>query len=119
MAEFTRTLAALNQGRIETDLSMSLKELVAAVRDTGKSGKITVTIEVAKDKTDARLIRISPDVKVKMPEVKPPANHFYLRENRLISIEDSQQQLDLGQPIPEPNIITIPAAQQGERSEQQ
>ena len=109
MAEFTNTLVSLNRGQVETELSLRLKDVVAAVRDTGKTGKLTFTLEVAKDKNDERLIRLSTDLKVKIPEPSRPANHFYIRDNRLISLDDAQMRLDLGPGSnPEPKTIELP-----------
>src|SRR5689334_210632 len=112
MAEFSNTLNSLNAGQVETELSLHLKGLIAAVRDTGKSGKITLTLAVEQDKKDARLIRLSTDLNVKMPEQPRPVNIYYVRGNTLIALEDTQQRLDFGAPNPEPQVIQFQA--QGE-----
>lgn len=115
MAEFSNTISALNEGQVETDLSIALKELVVAVRDTGKGGKIVFTIDIAKDRQDPRLIRILTDIKVKKPEPPRKGETFYLGNNgnTLISLDDTQIQLPFGGPQPEPKFIDLPQQQEG------
>lgn len=96
MAEFSNAVKLLAKGQVETELSTLLKALVAAVRDTGKSGKLSLTLDIAKDKRDQRLLRFSTDIKIKMPEIPPPATFFSCHENRLIDCDDVQRQLEFG-----------------------
>ncbi len=108
MAEFTETLVKLNAGQVETDLSLHLKACITAVRDTGKQGKITLTITIDQDKKNERLISFTPDVKVKLPEPKRQASHFVLHDDTLISLEDTQMRLSFGpNAAPEPKRINV------------
>jgi len=112
MAEFSNTVCALRNGQVELDLSAGLKDIVAGVRDTKRAGKLTLTIDIGLDKDDPRLIRIATGITIKKPERPPAPDTFYIRNNRLISIDDVQYQLQFGQEEHEPKYIDVSREEQ-------
>jgi hypothetical protein len=112
MAEFTTTINGLSGGRVETELSMKLKELIEAVRDTGKKGSITLKLTVEQNKKNEKLIEISDEVTAKIPQPRRNASSFVLHEDQLILLEDTQLKLNLRQiegPVVEVEPATAPA----------
>lgn len=93
MAEFARTITGINNGNTETELSLRLKELVQAVSDTGKKGALLLKLLVERNKKNARLIEITAEVKTNIPAPPAPTAAFFLHNDRLIALEDTQ--LDL------------------------
>lgn len=61
-------LSQIRGGAALEDANRMLSELAQACRETGKKGKLTLTIEVTPDKTDTTILELQPDVAAKMPK---------------------------------------------------
>ncbi len=94
---FPETILQINNGAAVAELSDALSKVVAAVRATGKSGSITLTVKVApaaKNSTD--VLMVESQVKARMPEPERGMTIFYATEdNRLVRNDPQQQRLDL------------------------
>ena len=55
------------QGRAHDELTQGLHEVIAAVKETGKAGSVTLTIKVEPDKKATGIFRISDNVNIKAP----------------------------------------------------
>ena len=55
------------QGRAHQELTEGLHDLIAAVKDTGKAGTLTLTIKVAVDMKNDEILRVSDNVVLKAP----------------------------------------------------
>ena len=95
MAEFSKTLNAINQGATETDASLRLKELVAAVAETGKKGSITLKLTIEQNKKNKRLIEVTAEVKAMIPAPPPPTATYLVRDGVMLALEDTQMDLPL------------------------
>lgn len=108
----TDTLRLLDEGAFLDRCSERMAKLVRAVEDTGKAGKLVITLEVKRGTKGAMLIR--PEVATKVPEAKPePTMLWSTPEGNLTADNPKQQKLDLRQ-VPtdtgEPrNLATAPA----------
>jgi hypothetical protein len=67
------------------------KELIRAVKETGKSGEITLTLKLTPDKSDPRLVTMDPDVKIKAPRRKYASGHAFITDDYELSKEDPAQ----------------------------
>jgi len=66
---FNQQLVYLNKGTLNEELTEVLAEVVKAVRETGKTGSLTLTLKVAMfSKANEDVVKISPVVASKVPE---------------------------------------------------
>jgi len=94
---FPETILQINNGATVAELSDALQRVVAAVRTTGKSGSVTLTVKVApasKGATD--VLMVESQVKTRLPEPDRGMTIFYSTEdNRLVRSDPRQQVLPL------------------------
>jgi len=88
---FQETIVQINNGAAVAELSDALEKVVAAVRQTGKSGTITLTL-----KGTSNVLLIESQVKTKLPEPERGMTIFYATEdNKLVRNDPRQQMLPL------------------------
>ena len=94
---FHETILQMNNGATVAELGDALEKVVAAVRATGKSGSISLTVKVApagKGATDVLIVESQ--VRTKLPEPDRGMTIFYATDdNRLVRNDPKQQQLPL------------------------
>ena len=104
----TQTLALLQGGTFLDQCSDKLAELVKQVDITGKTGKLTITLDVKKP--GGGVINILAGVTAKTPETKPDADTFWPTVEGNLSLENpSQRKLDL-QAVDTPRRVLETAA---------
>jgi hypothetical protein len=69
----------------------ALPELIRAVKETGKKGKIVLVLEVIPDKNDDRLVKLKPDFKLDTPRRSFAEGYAYITNDYKLSKEDPQQ----------------------------
>ena len=82
------------------------KELVRAVKETGKGGEITLTLKIKPDKNDPRLVTLDPDVKIKAPRKTYASGHAFITDDYMLS-KDDPAQLELLAERREAGIATL------------
>lgn len=94
---FSETILQINNGATVAELSEALQRVVAAVRQTGKSGSLTLTLKVAPaSRTATDVLMVESQVKIKLPEPERGMTIFYATdENRLVRNDPKQQTLPL------------------------
>ena len=94
---FQETILQINNGATVAELSDALEKVVAAVRATGKSGSIALTVKVAPaSKGSNDVLIVESQVRTKLPEPDRGMTIFYATdENRLVRNDPRQQQLPL------------------------
>lgn len=94
---FSETILQINNGATVAELSEALQKVVAAVRQTGKSGSLTLALKVAPaSKTATDVLMVESQVKTKLPEPERGMTIFYATdENRLVRNDPKQQTLPL------------------------
>lgn len=109
---FSETLIQVNNGATVAELNDALQQVVAAVRATGKSGSVTLTVKVAPAaKNAADVLVVESQVKARLPEPERGMTIFYATDdNRLVRNDPRQQRLDL-------RTVEINAPQRGELKE--
>jgi hypothetical protein len=91
---FTQTLVELRGGELVEEATNELNSLVSMVRETGKAGKITVTIEVKPFSKVADALEVTGKVTVALPREKEIAEVFFPTvENNLSRHSERQTEL--------------------------
>jgi hypothetical protein len=84
-AEFVETLS---DGSVNRHLSEKLSDVVTAVKETQRAGKIVVEIHV---KPEAHLAKVDVACKVTLPQPPLPGTIFFFRGDTALSREDPKQ----------------------------
>lgn len=94
---FPDTILQMNNGATVMELSDALEKVVAAVRAAGKSGSITLTVNVKPaSKGSNNVLMVESQVKTKLPERDRGMTVFYATEdNKLVRSDPRQQSLPL------------------------
>jgi hypothetical protein len=91
---FQETIVQINNGAAVAELSDALAKVVAAVRETGKSGSILLTLKVAPaSKVNSEVLLVESQVKTKLPEPERGMTIFYATDNNLLVRNDPKQQI--------------------------
>lgn len=89
----TTTLAELQGGVFLEECSQRFADLVRNVDETGKAGKLTITLDLKKT---SGAISVTPKVTDKTPEPAPDSDLFYATvEGNLTRDNPNQRKLDL------------------------
>lgn len=92
MRPITDMLREHRNGRLVDHMTDRLAEVVAAVRETGKSGSITLKLTISPSKGDeADAIEVIPNVSAKMPEKDLAKALFYADESNSLVRESPTQ----------------------------
>ena len=91
MQSFIDILSQIRGGAALSDAARDLQELVQAVRDTGKSGKLSFSITVEPDKADEGVVTLLPDITLKLPKKPRAKGIFYMDKNGNLTREDPRQ----------------------------
>ena|GEM_PF-986917 len=95
----TDTLRLLDEGAFLDRCSDQMAALVRGVEETGKAGKLVITLEVKRGTKGAMLIR--PDSAVKVPEAKLEPTMLWATADGDLTVDNpKQQKLDLRQVDP-------------------
>jgi hypothetical protein len=82
---FASILHSLNKGRIHTQLGDELRALVAAVKDTGKRGSLTLSLSVSAMQGDEDGVLIAARIGSKVPQFDPATSVFYADDHNNLS----------------------------------
>lgn len=88
----------LSQSRgaaVVSDASKLLNELSKTVKETGKSGTITIKLTVKPDKTDNTVVMIDPEVTMKAPKRPYPTSVFFVNDKTGDLTREDPRQLEL------------------------
>lgn len=89
---FVDTLREIRSGNCLDELSVSLNDLVAAVRNTGKSGELILKVKVTPAGSGrVEAIQVDDSIIVKMPELPKPSTLFFTTEDNNLQRQDPRQ----------------------------
>lgn len=96
MKTFTQFLADLNGGSVTTDLDRELEKLQKAVFDTGRKGKLTLTVElepggVDGDTGEVDRVKVNAKVKPDLPRRGHGTDQFWIDRKYGLSREHPKQ----------------------------
>jgi hypothetical protein len=88
---FAALLHDLDKGRTHTELSTTMRDLVAAVTETRKAGRIQLTIDVRPQSGTEDVVILTARVAAKVPAYDPPASIFYVDDQNNLTRNPTQQ----------------------------
>jgi hypothetical protein len=92
LTTFTETLDELRRGKLTADLTAELTGLVAAVREHGTAGKLTLTLTVAPAASgEVAALIITDQITIKPPKIAKQATILYASDNGTLSKNDPRQ----------------------------
>lgn len=111
---FADWLREQQSGRTHDELTDALAEVVAAVRDTGKKGTLTLQVTVAPfDKTNSAAVMVTDVVKKAVPQPERRRAIFYADDAGNLTRDDPRQPAFEGlREVPAATVRTIPAPQE-------
>lgn len=91
----TQVLAEIRGGVFVNEASKELGELVERIRDSGKKGAITITLEIAPSGKDNRIMTVKPKLALKKPAAPETdeASIFYAQRGDLVRDDPEQRKL--------------------------
>lgn len=104
---FADWLVEQGAGRTHEDLSLALRDLSAAVRDTGKKGTLTLTVMVAPfDKSNSGALVVTDQVKVRLPEHDRRRSVYFADDVGNLTKDDPMQPTFEGlREVPAPTFV--------------
>lgn len=105
MKAFSMFLIDLNDGSTHAALTGDLAELLQAVKNTGKTGSMTLKIKIvpANRNGDVDKITVVADRKLELPKPEQPSDFFWLTDDAEPSrLHPRQHSLDLRDAAPTP-----------------
>jgi hypothetical protein len=92
MKGFLETFKVLRDGAAEADMNEHLEAMVAAVRETGRAGAITLTLKVRPaSKGDVRVLTVEDLVKVTRPQPERGATVLFTTDDNQLQRNDPRQ----------------------------
>lgn len=88
---FASFLLATNKGRTEVELSRQLRQLVVAVNETGKPGKLTLVVDIKPQANTDGVVTVTERVAIKAPALDRPASIFFITDASGLSRTDPRQ----------------------------
>lgn len=88
---FMDLLKNQRRGELLAEASEKLVEVVAAVRDTGKGGSVTITITVKPDDSARNTFKVGDDVKAKVPTFSRGVSLYFANHQGRLVREDPRQ----------------------------
>jgi hypothetical protein len=92
---FSSTVSELHRGELLGTLDAELAEVVEAVRHTGKTGSITLTIRVSVEQMGSDQVSVGANTKVVAPKMPRAESLFYAHGSRLVREDPRQTRLEL------------------------
>jgi hypothetical protein len=94
---FSQQLAYINKGTLDAELTEALAEVIKAVRETGKKGAVTLTLNCSMLNTrDENTMKVTPKVTRTIPELdRADTIMFSTADGDLLRDDPAQTQLDL------------------------
>lgn len=98
---FAHTLNQISHGQLAEQASEELARLVAAIQETGKKGKLVLTINIKPRGRDSGQVEVVGDVKVTCPTSEiAPVMLFADANGNLVKDNPKQMKLQFDQPRP-------------------
>lgn len=93
MSALFETLKSQRKGAFIEDFEEKFAELVNAVHDTNKGGKITVTLKIKplKPGVEADTVTLDDDIVLALPKADKKSSVFYTTQNGTLSRTDPNQ----------------------------
>lgn len=105
---FSQQLAYINRGTLDAELTEALADVIKAVRETGKKGAITLTLNCSMLNTrDENTMKVTPKITRTIPELdRADTIMFSTADGDLLRDDPDQMQIDLK--VIEPTVQSAP-----------
>jgi hypothetical protein len=87
-ATFVAAFTGIDHGAVSGEADSGLAELVQAVRETGRKGKVTVVLEVRPYKGNDINVEVAAAVTVALPKAEPRAGLFFVSGDGHLTRDD-------------------------------
>ncbi len=108
MADFIAALMEMRNGGTAADCNRKFNKLIAAVTETRKKGRITLSIEISPSRMDSmgdvKEVDLHHSCKISEPELDPGRSIFFMTKDGGLSRQD-------------PNQLELEGLEEGERRE--
>lgn len=92
---YIQTIAEINAGTLQDELTEALRTLVQEVRKTGGKGSLALVLDIKAAKGN-QSVTVDAEVKLKVPTLERPTEFFFVgRDNSLLRDHPDQQKLEL------------------------
>jgi hypothetical protein len=92
-------------GSTHEELSQALRDVIAKVRDTGKKGSLTFTVNVSTLKDDNNVLVVTDEIKTKLPEHDRSGSIFWAdKAGNLTRSDPRQLSFESLREVPAPTI---------------
>jgi len=88
---FADFLREHGKGRTHDELGEALHTLIARVKDTGKTGSVSLTVQVKPMKQDDRMVIVSDKIAISLPEHDRPSAAWFIGTDGNLQRDDPQQ----------------------------
>jgi hypothetical protein len=88
---FAAVLQDINNGAVADQLARDVQNLVQAVQELGRKGKLTVTLEVAPRKGNAAALNLTARRDLKLPQEEPVESVFFADATGNLLRDDPRQ----------------------------
>ncbi|MBF0165550.1 MAG: hypothetical protein HQM01_13800 [Magnetococcales bacterium] len=106
--KFTAFLADLRKGKTLGELDTRLRELVQAVRESGKPGQLTLVLKITPSKGLDDVLNVTDAVTAKIPEHDRGASLFFATpDNTLVRNQPRQRDMEELLDLPESPIVPL------------
>ena len=104
---FADALREIDGGKSHDDLSIALRDLTAAVKETGRKGTLTYTVAIAPMKNNPDVLQVTDRVAAKIPEPDRKASIFFAdRDGNLTRTDPNQLSFESLREVPAPTNQT-------------
>ena len=114
---FTNTLNTMDFGVLPEELSDDLAELIQAVKDTGKSGDLTLKLTIKAESLGAGQVSIKSDVKLKKPQMPRDKAVMFMTPDNNLQREDPRQHSMKFEAVPNTPKAPVTAVQETKKTE--
>lgn len=109
MSEFTKIFGDLEKGKAASDISDALTELVAACKDVGKKGELSIKLTLRPGGDDT--VRFAVEFSSKTPKRDRKETTFFVTEDNQLT-RDNPKQAEI-----EFNAVLVPSAEEQLKSQ--
>lgn len=89
-------LGEINNGALLDELANAINDATAAVKDTGKPAKLTLTIDIKKVAKHPYAVVVTDTLALKLPKEEKPETILFMTDDNNLQAEDPhQRKLDL------------------------
>ena len=99
MSDFYKAVQEVNDGQLVQELNSAIGDIVQGVNETGKQGKLTLTLTVSRIDSENSVLKVVPDIKAQVPQVMLKAQAMYAHGRQLTLAEINGDEVPTGSSV--------------------